>query len=234
MRAEPPLGSVGAPGKFITFEGGEGAGKSTQLRHLHERLAARGIETVATREPGGSPRAEILRDALLSGRASPLGPLGEAALFYAARIDHLDKLIKPTLARGAWVICDRFADSTRAYQGASGGVDQKSLALLERAALLGASPDLTIILDVPPREGLERASRRRSAGEAADRFEREELAFHEGLRQAFLAIAANEPARCCVVNATLPESEVAQAIWDIVEARLLPPECAYLAESAAQ
>lgn len=224
MSAEPPLGTTrrqenGRGGRFITFEGGEGAGKSTQMRRLQQRLAEHGIEAIATREPGGSPHAETLREALLGGRAASLGPLGEAVLFSAARIDHLDRLIKPALTRGAWVICDRFADSTRAYQGARGGVEPRLIALLERVALLGTTPDLTIILDLPPRIGLERAERRRAPDENADRFEREDLAFHEGLRQAYLDIATGEPGRCCVVDALAPEEEVAQAIWHIVEAR---------------
>lgn len=239
MSAEPPLGSGHGKGqhgfgRFITFEGGEGAGKSTHMRHLQERLAAQGIEAVATREPGGSPHAEVLREALLAGRASPLGPLAEAILFSAARIDHLDRLIKPALARGAWVVCDRFVDSTRAYQGACGGVDPRLIALLERVSLLGTRPDLTVVLDLPAKEGLERAKLRRPPAAAADRFERENLAFHERLRQAFLDIAASEPARCCVLDATLPESEVAQAIWQKIEARFLrKDEAASRTESAA-
>jgi dTMP kinase len=237
MSAEPPLATVraqehGGSGRFLTFEGGEGAGKSTQMRRLQERLAQRGIEAIATREPGGSPHAEELREALLGGKAARLGPLGEAILFSAARIDHLDRLIKPALARGAWVICDRFADSTRAYQGARGGVDPRLIALLERVALLGTRPDLTIILDIPPEIGLERAARRRRPDEAPDRFERENLAFHEGLRQAYLDIAASEPGRCCVVDALAPEDEVAQAIWHIVEARFFRPTAAQAQESA--
>ncbi|MBY6243714.1 dTMP kinase [Methylosinus sp. Sm6] len=236
MSAEPPFGShgreKGRPGRFVTLEGGEGAGKSTQMRLLQETLAERGVEAIATREPGGSPHAEALREALLGGRAAPLGPLGEAILFSAARIDHLDRLIKPALARGAWVICDRFADSTRAYQGARGGVDPRLIALLERVALLGAKPDLTIILDIPPEEGLERAKRRRRPDEPPDRFESEGLAFHEGLRRAYLDIAASEPGRCCVVDARAPEQEVAQAIWHIVEARFFRPEAALAAASA--
>jgi dTMP kinase len=237
MSAEPPLGTVhglekGRLGRFITFEGGEGAGKSTQMRRLQERLAKQGIEAIATREPGGSPHAETLREALLGGKAAPLGPLGEAILFSAARIDHLDRLIKPALARGAWVICDRFADSTRAYQGARGGVEPRLIALLERVSLLGTRPDLTIILDLPPEIGLERAKRRRSKDEIADRFEREDIAFHEGLRQAFLEIAASEPGRCCVVDALMPENEVTEAIWHIVEARFLRPASTQSAQAA--
>lgn len=207
-------------GKFITFEGGEGAGKSTQLRLLAERLSAKAIETVATREPGGSPRAEKLREILLSGQAKGLGPIGEAILFTAARIDHLDTVIIPALKRGAWVLCDRFADSTRAYQGAHGGVEPRVIDLLERVALAGVKPDLTIILDLPPQEGLERAAKRRIPGEKLDRFEREDADFHEELRRIFLDIAAAEPDRCYVVNAQAPKAEVSQMIWRIVEKRL--------------
>jgi dTMP kinase len=213
--------SVSSPatGKFITFEGGEGAGKSTQLRHLAERLASKGVATVVTREPGGSPRAEALRIALLSGKAKALGPLGEAILFTAARIDHLDKVIAPALERGEWVLCDRFADSTRAYQGAKGGVDPRMIDLLEHAALRGLKPDLTIVLDLPPKEGLARAGARRPDGADLDRFESEDVAFHEDLRRAFLDIAAAEPERCQVVDALAPENEVADAVWRIVESR---------------
>lgn len=208
-------------GQFITFEGGEGAGKSTQLLHLAERLKQHGVDAVATREPGGSPHAETLREVLLSGRAKPLGPLGEAVLFSAARIDHIDTLIAPALAHGSFVLCDRFADSTRAYQGALGHVDAQIIDVLEAIALRGLRPDLTLLLDLPPQEGLARAEKRRAAGAAPDRFEGEGAAFHEGLRKAFLDIAASEPNRYCVIDATLPESEVAAAIWELVEARFL-------------
>jgi dTMP kinase len=205
-------------GRLITFEGGEGAGKSTQLRRLSERLALSGVNAVATREPGGSPRAERLRDILLSGQAKDLGPLAEAILFTAARIDHIDSLIEPALTRGDWVLSDRFSDSTRAYQGARGGVDSRLILLLERAALKTLRPDLTIILDLPAEEGLKRAHARQNAG-GLDRFESEDLSFHEELRRAFLEIAAAEPDRCCVVNALDSEDEVAEAVWRIVEAR---------------
>jgi dTMP kinase len=210
-------------GKFITFEGGEGAGKSTQLRLLAQRLSDKGVETLTTREPGGSPRAEELREILLSGKAKGLGPTGEAILFTAARIDHLDSVILPALKRGAWVLCDRFADSTRAYQGARGGVEPGIIALLERVALRNVKPDLTIILDLPPQQGLERASKRNGPGGKLDRFEGEGIGFHEELRRIFLDIAAAEPDRCCVVNALAPKDEVSQTIWDQVEARLLAP-----------
>lgn len=212
-------------GRFITFEGGEGVGKSTQLRRLAEHLRACGVEAVTTREPGGTPKAETLREILLSGRIAPLGPLAEAAVFAAARIDHVERLIAPAIARGAWVLCDRFADSTRAYQGARGGVDARALTLLEKAAMGDLKPDLTIIIDLPPVEGLSRAAARREAsGQRADRFEAEDHGFHEGLRRAFLDIAEQEPERCCVVNGALPPDEVARAIRQLVNARFLDPQ----------
>ena len=213
-------GRTARRGRFITLEGGEGAGKSTQVRLLVARLEERGIEVVATREPGGSPRAEELRDVLLSGAAARFGPAGEAILFSAARIDHVDNRIEPALARGAWVLSDRFADSTRAYQGALGKLDRRFILALERIAIANARPDLTIFLDIPPEAGLLRVSKRRN-GEPADRFEAEGIEFHAKLRKAFLDIAAAEPERCVVVNALAPEDEVAAAIWDEVERRLL-------------
>lgn len=214
-------------GRFITFEGGEGVGKSTQLTRLAEHLRGCGIETVTTREPGGTPKAETLRRILLSGQVAPLGTLAEAALFAAARIDHVDRLIAPALSRGAWVLCDRFVDSTRAYQGARGGVDRQALLLLEKAAVGELKPDLTVILDLSPEEGLARAAvRREAAGQRADRFEAEDGGFHEGLRRAFLDIAADEPERCCVVNAALPADEVARAIRQLVDARFLEAQAA--------
>ncbi|QGM44855.1 dTMP kinase [Methylocystis heyeri] len=214
----------GPKGRLITFEGGEGAGKSTQIGLLSERLARTGIEVVSTREPGGSPRAEKLREFILSGRAAALGPLGEAILFAAARIDHLDTVIAPALRRGAIVLCDRFSDSTRAYQGVMGEAEPRMIALLEKIALGDLRPDLTIVLDIPVADGLARAATRRGAHAAPDRFEGEEVAFHEGLRRAFLNIAAGEADRCCVVDALAPKEEVAQAIWQLIEARFLPAE----------
>ncbi|MDB5649873.1 MAG: dTMP kinase [Hyphomicrobiales bacterium] len=207
-------------GRFITFEGGEGAGKSTQVRKLVAALQARGIETVATREPGGSPNAEALREALLAGLVAPLGPAAEALVFSAARIDHLDKLIRPALARGAFVVCDRFADSTRAYQGASGKLADSFIDGLEAITVGDTQPDLTLILDLPVEEGLARASKRRGGGEV-DRFEAEDVSFHRALRQSFLAIAAAHPERCVVIDATQPMDIVAAGIWRAVEQRLL-------------
>jgi dTMP kinase len=208
-------------GSFITFEGGEGVGKSTQVRRIAARLSALGIDVIATREPGGSPGAEILRDFLLAGTVKPLGPKAEAILFAAARIDHIDNLIAPALTAGTWVVSDRFADSTRAYQGTVGGLDPRFLRVLERVTLCGLTPDLTVILDLPAEVGLARAARRRAAGVPADRFESENLAFHEALRNAYLAIAAAEPSRCVVVNAAQDVDAVAEAVWNAVGRRLL-------------
>ena len=207
-------------GAFITMEGGEGGGKSTQVRALVARLLAAGIPAIATREPGGSPVAEALRGALLSGRFETYGPRIEAILFAAARIDHLDETIKPALETGTWVVSDRFHDSTRAYQGALGEVEPRFLDRLERVTLAGTRPDLTLILDCPASVGMARADARRSATEAPDRFEKQSLAFHETLRRAFLDIAAREPNRCVIVDATQLPLEVEQAIWDTISHRL--------------
>ncbi len=208
-------------GAFITLEGGEGAGKTTQARHIAERLKEIGRAAIITREPGGSPAAEILRDVLLSGKFKHLGGEAEAIIFSAARIDHIDHTIAPALAAGTWVISDRFADSTRAYQGTLGGVPPKFLDRLEKVTLNGLKPDLTIILDLPAEIGLARAATRRAPGFAADRFESEDLAAHEALRQAYLSIAAAEPERCVVIDAAQDENEVAKAIWDVIGVRLL-------------
>ncbi|WP_374115067.1 dTMP kinase [Ancylobacter mangrovi] len=216
--ARPAARRSGRRGCFITFEGGEGAGKSTQVRRLGERLQALGIEVVTTREPGGSPGAEIVRHLLLSGAAKPLGPLAEAALFAAARADHLDVTIRPALERGAWVISDRFADSTRVYQGAVGDVDARLIAKLEAVTVGPTRPDLTIILDVPAEEGLTRAAAR--SGGPADRFESEGLSFHRRLREAFRELAEREPERCVLVDGRQDAEAVAEAVWQAVSARL--------------
>lgn len=209
-------------GRFITLEGGEGAGKSTQARRLADQLEREGFSVVVTREPGGSPKAEAIRHVILSGRAEPLGPAGEAMLFAAARIDHLDVTIRPALARGDWVICDRFADSTRVYQGALGAVPRSLIDALERVAVGATRPDLTLLLDIPPEIGLARAAARRGAA-AADRFEKADLDDHRKLRAAFLDLAAAEPRRFAVIDATASVDEIAAAIWEAVETRLLAP-----------
>lgn len=208
-------------GKLITLEGGEGAGKSTQIRHILRFLRRTGIEAIATREPGGSEGAEILREVLLSGAVGSLGPAAEAMLFAAARIDHIDNTIEPALTAGEWVVSDRFSDSTRAYQGGTGEIDPKLLDSLERVTLGDVRPDLTLVLDLPAEEGLARAARRRAPQQSPDRFEGEALRFHESLRAAFLAIAAADPRRCAIIDASAPESDVAAAIARIIAARLL-------------
>ena len=208
-------------GRFITFEGGEGAGKSTHAALLGDRLKAFGIGIVLTREPGGSPGAEVIRHVLLSGAAKPLGVEAEALLFAAARGDHVSNTIEPALARGAWVICDRFVDSTRVYQGTLGHLDPKFLRALERVTVGDLKPDLTFILDLPAEVGLARANKRRGAG-IADRFEAESLAFHEELRGAYHLLVAAEPSRCVVIDATEPQAAVTERIWKTVNERLDP------------
>jgi dTMP kinase len=209
-------------GRFITFEGGEGVGKSTQIKRLAERLEASGRAVVVTREPGGTPLAEDIRAALLSGVAQQLGPEGEAMLFAAARADHVEKVIRPALRAGKWVLSDRFSDSTRVYQGMAGGVDNGMIAALDRVAVGRTQPDLTVILDVPVDVGLGRAARRgKGAGKVPDRFERDDTVLHEARRQAFLAIARAEPERCIVIDATQSEEATAHDVWQAVTRRLL-------------
>ena len=204
-------------GIFITFEGGEGAGKSTQLRRLTDHLAASGREVVTTREPGGSEGAEAVRVLLVEGAADRWSPISETLLLYAARADHVERLIRPALKRGAIVVCDRFADSTRAYQGAAGGVSPDFIDALEREVLGETRPDLTLILDLPAERGLERAAGR---GGAEARFESKGLAFHQRLRDGFLAVAKAEPERCVVIDADQDLDRVAAAIEAAVTARL--------------
>ena len=219
-------------GEFITFEGGEGSGKSTQAAMLALRLEALGIGVLLTREPGGSPGAEIIRHVLLSGAAQPLGPDAEAMLFAAARNDHVEYAIRPALEAGKWVVCDRFADSTRVYQGALGKVDPRLIKSLERVAIGDLIPSLTFILDLPVEAGL--ARRKQRAGDAPpDRFEAEDAEFHEKLRQAYLALAEREPQRCIVIDAGRGKEEVAKQIWTIVNTRLEPGTAAMSVETLA-
>jgi dTMP kinase len=210
----------GGRGFFITFEGSDGSGKSTQAGRLAPALRNLGHEVVETREPGGSPRAEAIRALLLSGKAAPYGAFAETMLFNAARADHLRATIRPALQRGAIVICDRFADSTRAYQGVLGKVNDDLLAAAEEAVVADTAPDLTIILDLAATDTLERLGTRRAAGGEADRFEDEALAQHAALRQAFLDIAARSPERCVVVNAQRSVDGVAERILRLVKTRL--------------
>jgi len=213
-------------GHFITLEGGEGAGKSTLAKALAARLEALGLTIELTREPGGSPKAERIREALLAGRIKPYGAFAEALMFQAARIDHVDSRIKPALARGAWVICDRFIDSTRVYQGTLGEIAKDKLAALEAVAIAGLMPELTFILDLAPETGLARAARRRKPGEATDRFESETIVFHRRLRQGFLDIAAAEPQRCVVLDASLMPEMLAEKAWEALSSRLPLPQIA--------
>jgi dTMP kinase len=208
-------------GKFITFEGGEGTGKSTQAAMLALRLESLGMGIKLTREPGGSPGAEIIRHVLLSGGAKPLGPDAEAILFAAARNDHVRCTILPALDAGQWVISDRFVDSTRVYQGVLGEVDGRLIKALERVSVGDLRSDLTLVLDVPIEIGLQRAAGRRK-GSDPDRFEAETAEFHERLRQAYLTLAAAEPERCVIIDASAPKMMVAKQIWQAVKTRLRP------------
>ena len=204
-----------APARFITFEGGEGAGKTTQIATLTDYLRATGATVTVTREPGGTLDAEAIRALLVSGEAGRWDPLAETLLHLAARRQHLQRLIRPALDRGEWVLCDRFLDSTRAYQGAAQGVAPAVIEHLAAPVMEGLEPGLTLILDLPPEAGLARAAARGDTG----RYERWPLAHHQAIRQAFLDIAAREPQRCQVIDAQqLPES-VATAVWQAVQQR---------------
>ena len=212
-------------GLFITLEGGEGTGKSTQARRLAQWLRELGREVVETREPGGSPGAEAVRHVLLSGVAQPLGPAAEALLFAAARADHVDRLTRRAREAGGDVIGGRFIDSTRVYQGAVGAVAPDLLDALEDMAAGATRPNLTLILDVPPDIGLARAAAR-GKGAVADRFEKEGADYHAAVREAFLARAAAAPERCVVVDATADADAVADAVTRIVADRLGLPAAA--------
>jgi dTMP kinase len=215
-------------GRFITVEGGEGAGKSTQVPLLLGALRRAGIDALATREPGGSPGAEAIRRLLLEGEGERWDALGETLLLYAARRDHVARLIEPALARGSWVVCDRFSDSTVAYQGYGRGLSLADVNLLHRLTLGGFAPDLTLILDLPVETGLARIAARPGM---ADRFERLDPAFHERLRQGFLAIAAGAPARCVLIDAAAEPQMVHRKILAAVAQRLGANALAVPAES---
>lgn len=203
-------------GVLITFEGGEGSGKSTQVRCLVARLAAAGADVVATREPGGSAAAERIRTLLLTPADPPFSPLTEAILHNAARCEHVITLIKPALASGRWVVCDRFADSTLAYQGDGMGVDRQTLLAMQKLVTAGVAPDLTFILDLAVETGLARAARRNPV---ADRYQHLDVAFHRRVREGFLAIARREPHRCVVIDATAAEEVIADQVFAIVDRR---------------
>lgn len=208
-------------GRFITFEGGEGAGKSTQIAHLAKRLQTVGISATVTREPGGSPFAERLREVILDRAIAPKSAIAQALLFYAARADHLDTLIRPAMADGKWVLCDRFSDSTRAYQGAAGGIDADAIAAIDALVVGGTQPELTILLDLDPKIGLARANQRRTsttpgAFVSVDTFESRHLDFHQRLREGFLTIARSDPNRIVVCDAFQNELTLAEQIWQIV------------------
>ena len=220
-----------AKARFVTFEGGEGVGKSTQIRRLLARLADAGITAVRTREPGGTPKAEAVRSFILQGHSEAWGAGAEAVLFAAARHDHVTELIAPNLEAGKWVLSDRFADSTRAYQGMTGGVDDKMIDALEELALEGHQPDLTILLDMDPEFAFRRVAERAEEDgvpSVPDRFEKESLDWHRRLRDGFLTIAVRNPGRCVVVSAEASEAEVEKEIWRVVVDRF--PELAHAAE----
>lgn len=214
-----------AAGRFITFEGGEGSGKSTQVRLLADRLRARGLDVLVTREPGGSPFAEQVRALILDPEIAPHSALSEALLFYAARADLLAGIIRPALAGGRWVICDRFADSSRVYQGTAGGLSDATLDALDRLVVAPTRPDLTLILDLAPKVGLARAHARRTTAAGSDQgladpFEGRTLEFHERLRAGYQAIARAEPARCALIDASSSPDAVADQVWAEVQRRL--------------
>jgi dTMP kinase len=204
-------------GRFITLEGGEGAGKSTLSRGLAERLRARGLEVIVTREPGGTPNAEAIRSLLVDGAVERWSPMGEALLLYAAREDHVRTLIEPALAAGQWVISDRFADSTLAYQAAAGGLSREVVQDLHRLTLSDFTPDLTLVVDLDPHVGLQRTVAR---GEGATRFEQQPAAFHEALRAEFLMIAEREPNRCAVLDGALAPQALLEAADALLAERL--------------
>jgi dTMP kinase len=207
-------------GRFITFEGGEGVGKSTQIGALSDALRARGIDVIVTREPGGTPRAERVREILLETGGEPMPPECELLLMFAARATHLANVIRPALERGAWVVCDRFTDATYAYQGAGRGMNSEHIALLEQLVQAGLRPDLTLLLDAPVAVAASRAMTRNAASGATDRFELEQREFFERVRAHYLERAGREPARFAIIDATADRASVTKAIVATVEARL--------------
>ncbi|CAN7308865.1 dTMP kinase [Bradyrhizobium sp. LjRoot220] len=210
--ADATISRPSGRGKFISFEGGEGSGKSTQIKKLADRLATAKLRAIVTREPGGSPGAEIIRHLVLSGMGKLLGPEAETLLFAAARDDHVRTVIQPALSQGLWVLCDRFSDSTRAYQGRLGQVSPAVLNAMQRVTIGDLKPDMTIILDIPVEVGLKRAAARRGTG-APDRFEAEDVKFHQDLRDAYRQIAAEDPQRCVLIDANADADTVGDRVW---------------------
>ena len=209
------------PGKFITFEGGEGAGKSTQIRRLAAYLESRGIPVLTTREPGGSGGAEAIRKLLVTGEPERWDAMSEALLNFAARRNHVKGVIKPALEKGTWVLSDRFADSTTVYQGLAGGLGEDNIKKLYDLTLGIFAPALTLILDLSVEVGLERSNHRhQSSASVEDRYERKGKAFHEDLREGFRKIARDNPERCILVDATGSEEEIEKAIRRSVKDRL--------------
>jgi dTMP kinase len=229
--AEAAVKRTPGRGRFISFEGGEGAGKSTQIKLLAERLTEAKVRTIVTREPGGSPGAEIIRHLVLSGMGKLLGAEAETLLFAAARDDHVHTVIEPALKQGIWVLCDRFSDSTRVYQGILGQVPPAILSAMQRVTIGDLKPDLTLILDVPVEVGLQRAAKRRGTG-TADRFEAEGIKFHQQLREAYQRIAAAEPQRCLLIDASAEPEIVATNIWSALHDRFLAEGVDNVASSA--
>ncbi len=210
---------------FISFEGGEGSGKTTQINRLAESLTAQGHKVVTTREPGGTPEGDKIRDFIVQRDGGDWSAMAESLMLMAARVMHVERLIKPALEEGEIVITDRFSDSTLAYQGYGRGMALEDIEGLSRSVLGNFKPDLTFILDIDPKEGLER-SRSRLAGEAfeesqtEDRFERLDLAFHDKIRQGFLEIAKQDQARCYVINSSLSVDDMAAQIGKVTAERL--------------
>jgi dTMP kinase len=231
MMAEAAVKRAPGRGRFITFEGGEGSGKSTQIKTLAERLKGAKLHTIVTREPGGSTGAEIIRHLVLSGMGKLLGPDAETLLFAAARDDHVRTVIRPALNQGSWVLCDRFSDSTRAYQGRLGKVAPALLNAMERVTIGDLKPDLTIILDVPVEVGMQRAAARRG-NRVPDRFEAEDIKFHRELREAYRQIAAAEPQRCVLIDANADANTVAANIWTTLRERFFATGAGNVANSA--
>ncbi len=212
-------------GLFITLEGGEGSGKTTQINKLAEKLTQHNIKAITTREPGGTPEGEKIRDLIVQREGGDWTPMAETLLLYAARAMHVDRVIKPRLEEGKVVICDRFSDSTLAYQGYGHGMDLGKISEIENIVMGGFKPDLTIVLDIDPEKGLQRSSRRLAAEElhveqTEDRFENLNIEFHNRLREGFLTIARKDPERCAIIDAAMSANDITREIYDIVVKRL--------------